>query len=80
MIGGSPVGAHDGTEGGSPHSRDSAHIADWVAKVLEIRAMDKFHVYLRVFWMYRQADLPDRHSSQMEHNELIASNHSEDPI
>ena len=30
----------------------------WVAKVLEIRALDSQHVYLRVFWLYWPSELP----------------------
>ncbi|KAF4465099.1 hypothetical protein FALBO_8056 [Fusarium albosuccineum] len=58
----------------------------WVARILEIRASDKHHVYARVFWMYRPDELPpgtlyDKkiiQGRQPYHgaNELIASNHS----
>ena len=77
MVGDSSAGEHEGTESGSFNSHDDAHISDWIARVLEVRASDKFHVYLRVFWMYREADLPVPCSPQLKHNELIASNHSE---
>jgi hypothetical protein len=47
----------------------------WVARILEIRAGSKRHVYLRVYWMYRPEDLPG--GRQLHHGEceLIASNH-----
>jgi hypothetical protein len=55
--------------------RENATITNWVAKVLEVRAGDEQHVYLRVYWMYRPEDLPypgrrPYHGS----NELIATN------
>ena len=60
---------------------------DWVARILEIRASDEYHVYARVYWMYWPDDLikgtlyrkkPIK-GRQPWHgaNELIASNHSE---
>lgn len=58
----------------------------WVAKILEIRAVDEIHVYARVYWMYFPDELPvNTHDNgklvsgrQPYHgqNELIASNHS----
>lgn len=59
----------------------------WVARILEIRATDEFHVYARVFWMYWPDELP---ATTMDgktmvgrrpyhgQRELIASNHSKD--
>lgn len=32
---------------------------DWVARILEIRASDKHHVYARVCWMYWPDELPE---------------------
>lgn len=59
----------------------------WVARVLEIRALDEHHVYARVYWMYSPDDLPPKSAADQgrvpeqvadySHNELIASNHSE---
>lgn len=54
---------------------DPAKSDCWVAKVLEIRAQDSSHVYLRVNWLYYPEELPrsgrqDYHAS----SELIASN------
>lgn len=59
----------------------------WVAKILEVRALDEHHVYARVYWMYSPDELPPNTldgkklvgGRQPYHgqNELIASNHSE---
>lgn len=60
---------------------------EWVAKILEIRALNEQHVYARVFWMYWPDELPQgthvgrkpiRAGRQPYHgkHELIASNHS----
>ncbi|KAF5704669.1 hypothetical protein FMUND_12397 [Fusarium mundagurra] len=59
----------------------------WVAYILEIRASDKHHIYILVYWMYWPDDLPsgariDRkyvQGRQPYHgaNELIATNHME---
>jgi hypothetical protein len=46
----------------------------WVAKVLEVRAGDERHVFLRVFWMYRPEDLSTGRQPYHGENELIASN------
>ncbi|KAJ9653768.1 hypothetical protein H2201_009103, partial [Coniosporium apollinis] len=47
----------------------------WVAKVLEVRAADELHVYLRVFWLYWPEELPDGGRRPYHGcNELIASN------
>ncbi|KJZ68668.1 hypothetical protein HIM_11940 [Hirsutella minnesotensis 3608] len=58
----------------------------WVAKILEIRALDESHVYARVYWMYSPDELPENifvneqlksgcSAPSYRHNELIASNH-----
>ncbi|KAF4510571.1 hypothetical protein G6O67_002448 [Ophiocordyceps sinensis] len=57
----------------------------WVAKILEVRALDEHHVYARVYWMYSPDELPANtldgkrvvSGRQPYHgqNELIASNH-----
>lgn len=59
---------------------------DWVARILEVRAMDEHHVYARVYWMYWPDELPHgTHDGKKSiqgrqpyhsRNELIASNHS----
>lgn len=60
----------DDTEDPDPN----APITGWLAKVLEVRAMDPAHVYLRVFWMYRPEDLPGGRRPYHGQNEVIASN------
>ncbi|KAF1946362.1 hypothetical protein EJ02DRAFT_430956 [Clathrospora elynae] len=47
----------------------------WIAKVLEVRAGDASHVYLRVFWAYRPEDLPDGRQPYHGACELVVSNH-----
>ena len=65
---------------------DSGSSNEWVARILEIRASDEYHVYARVYWMYSPHDLPCKtarnHGRAVErsqfygHDEMIASNHS----
>ncbi|RMZ66771.1 ebs-bah-phd domain-containing [Pyrenophora seminiperda CCB06] len=50
-------------------------IQHWLAKVLEVRAGDASHVYLRVFWAYRPEDLPGGRQPHHGTCELIISNH-----
>ena len=50
-------------------------IQHWLAKVLEVRAGDASHVYLRVFWAYRPEDLPGGRQPHHGSCELIISNH-----
>ncbi|KAF2196377.1 hypothetical protein GQ43DRAFT_260884 [Delitschia confertaspora ATCC 74209] len=52
-----------------------APIKAWVAKVLEVRAGNENHVYLRVYWMYRPEDLPCGRLPYHAKSELIASNY-----
>ncbi|KAI9147312.1 Vegetative incompatibility protein [Paramyrothecium foliicola] len=57
----------------------------WVARILEIRAQDKWNISLRVFWMYSPDDIPSNtligsqkiSGRQFYHEpmELLASNH-----
>ncbi|KAI5812180.1 hypothetical protein BZA77DRAFT_270353 [Pyronema omphalodes] len=47
----------------------------WVAQVLEIRAKDEEHVYLRVYWMYKPEELPQGRQPYHGREELIQSNH-----
>lgn len=49
----------------------------WIARVLEIKAIDPEHVYLRVFWLYWPDELPDGAQPYHGKNELVASNHME---
>jgi hypothetical protein len=53
----------------------SDSIQHWLAKVLEVRAGDSSHVYLRVFWAYRPEDLPGGRQPYHGSSELIVSNH-----
>jgi hypothetical protein len=46
----------------------------WVAKVLEVRAKDTQHVYLRLFWLYWPDELPNKRQPYHGANELIMSN------
>jgi hypothetical protein len=46
----------------------------WVAKVLEVRATDTSHVYLRVFWLYWPDELPNGRQKYHGANELVMSN------
>ena len=46
----------------------------WVAKVLEVRAKDNQHVYLRVFWLYWPDELPNGRQPYHGANEFIMSN------
>jgi hypothetical protein len=50
-------------------------IPHWLAKVLEVRAGDASHVYLRVFWAYRPEDLPGGRRPYHGGSELVVSNH-----
>ncbi|KAK9478849.1 hypothetical protein V1514DRAFT_46831 [Lipomyces japonicus] len=47
----------------------------WIGRVLEIRAQDHMLVYIRVFWMYWPAELPEGREYYHGKKELIASNH-----
>ncbi|KAI9802212.1 MAG: hypothetical protein M1825_002933 [Sarcosagium campestre] len=47
----------------------------WVARVIEIRAKDQHHVYLRVYWMYWPEELPGGARYYHGKRELVASNH-----
>ncbi|KAF2026039.1 hypothetical protein EK21DRAFT_37599, partial [Setomelanomma holmii] len=46
-----------------------------IAKVLEVRAGDASHVYLRVYYMYRPHELPGGRQPHHGDSEVIASNH-----
>jgi hypothetical protein len=49
----------------------------WVARVLEIKAVDEAHVYLRVYWFYWPEELPGGREYYHGKKELVASNHME---
>lgn len=48
--------------------------AQWKAKVLEVRALDSEHVYIRVAWLNRPEDLDSGRKSYHGKNELIPTN------
>ena len=48
-----------------------------MARVLEIRAIDEAHVYLRVYWLYWPEELPGGRKHYHGEKELVASNHME---
>lgn len=66
--------------GNIPHGTDISGVDDkkfWVARVLEIRAVDEAHVYLRVYWLYWPEELPGGRQYYHGAKELVASNHME---
>ncbi|KAL9113415.1 MAG: hypothetical protein Q9227_002456 [Pyrenula ochraceoflavens] len=50
---------------------------NWIAKVLEVRAVDPQHVYLRVFWLYWPEELPGGRQAHHGDSEVVMSNHME---
>ncbi len=48
--------------------------AQWKGQVLEVRALDPEHVYIRVAWLNRPEDLPGGRKSYHGKNELIPTN------
>ena len=58
---------HEFSEPGEPDSY-------WKAKVLEVRALDTYHVFLRVAWLNRPEDLPTGRQPQHAADELFPSN------
>lgn len=48
--------------------------AQWKAKVLEVRALDPEHVYIRLAWLNRPEDLDTGRKSYHGKNELIPTN------
>lgn len=60
----------------TPEEQDAdSAIQHWIGRVLEVRAGDAAHVYLRVYWLYRPEDLPGGRQPYHAESELIASNH-----
>lgn len=53
------------------------HRLFWVCQVLEIRAVDPQHVYIRVFWLYWPDELPGGRGKHHGKHELLMSNHME---
>lgn len=60
---------HDETE----DPRMDIH-SQWKAKVLEVRALDQEHVYIRLSWLNRPEDLPSGRKDYHGKNELIPTN------
>ena len=59
-----------------PHSKLRDDLVDnWIGKVLEVRAGDEQHVYLRVYWLFRPEDLPAGRKWYHGENEVIPSNY-----
>jgi hypothetical protein len=50
-------------------------LLDWKAEVLEVRALDKEHVYVRVNWLNRPEDLEGGRQDHHGKNELVPTNH-----
>ena len=48
--------------------------SDWKAKVLEVRALDMEHVYVRVSWLNRPEDLKGGRQDYHGKNELVPTN------
>jgi hypothetical protein len=46
-------------------------LSDWKAKVLEVRALDMEHVYVRVSWLNRAEDLESRRLDHHSKHELM---------
>lgn len=49
-------------------------LSDWKARVLEIRALDEEHVYVRVSWLNRPEDLKGGRQDYHGRNELVPTN------
>ncbi|KAK6541244.1 hypothetical protein TWF694_008610 [Orbilia ellipsospora] len=58
-----------------PADHESTESRPWVARVLQIKASDSSHVYLRVAWFYWPDELPMGRQDYHGVNELIESNH-----
>jgi hypothetical protein len=60
---------HDGTDDSAVDSS-----SDWKAKVLEVRALDKEHVYICVSWLNRPEDMAGGRQAYHGKNELVPTN------
>ncbi|EUC50953.1 hypothetical protein COCMIDRAFT_80648 [Bipolaris oryzae ATCC 44560] len=65
------VKSSEDSEGTNPPNA----VEGWLAKILEIRAGDSSHVFLRVFWAYRPEDLPGGRQPHHGASEIVVSNH-----
>jgi hypothetical protein len=61
--------SHSITEGPAFHS-----LSDWKARVLEVRALDEEHVYVRVSWLNRPEDLEGGRQDCHGKDELVPTN------
>jgi hypothetical protein len=61
--------SHSITEGPAFHS-----LSDWKARILEVRALDEEHVYVRVSWLNRPEDLEGVRQDHHDKNELVPTN------
>ena len=52
----------------------TSSLSDWKAKVLEVRALDAEHVYIRVSWLNRPEDMMGGRQSFHGGSELIPTN------
>jgi hypothetical protein len=52
----------------------TSSLTDWKAKVLEVRALDPEHVYIRVSWLNRPEDMMSGRQSFHGRSELIPTN------
>jgi len=61
-----------------PHGTELTKVDEskfWIARILEVKAADEFHVYLRIYWMYRPEDLEGGKQWYHGANEVVNSNH-----
>jgi hypothetical protein len=49
-------------------------LSDWKAKVLDVRALDTEHVYVRVSWLNRPEDLKGGRQDHHGKDELVPTN------
>lgn len=66
--------SHTGSKPDEGDDREVDYAADWKAKVLEVRALDSEHVYVRVAWLNRPEDLEKGRKGYHGKNELIPTN------
>ena len=61
--------------GGLAQGGTSSEPAYWIARVVEVRAQDAHHVYVRVFWCYWPSELPGGRRLYHGQDEIVPSNH-----
>ena len=68
-------GDDDGDGDGDANPTDALDVeAQWKAKVLDVRALDAEHVYLKVAWLNRPEDLEGGRKAYHGRHELIPTN------